>query len=334
MGVRTAGAQRHAKATADPIGNGRLPSQRGGCPKPWLRTCSPALKPLWSASEKSDIMELAAWNVSFRQAMRQKHDLTMQLHDEVDRLLNGPIPRNVIINFKHGVGSPTGVFKSTLALQWALMHDPTFTVEGRVAFTINQMLELLRGAGRKQIYLLDERVHDLKRSAELRLQNIAESCRERQICLFMVGVAEESFTISHYWLERFGESDDGALPDKTVYYLVRKTTEQHKGYRGYIWHDVTPLTDKAWKRIHEAYMVLKANHQEQALQQALTGFDYESRAKRISMQEGFREECYTESGKPNRGKIKNFIAKHEPDITNEERRMLYAELAESPEKYL
>lgn len=293
----------------------------------------------FTSTEKQDVKDLADANPSFYQnVLKNKINLTETIEEELRNIMYGKIPRNFIINIKNCVGSPTGVFKSSFGLQFfCLKLDPTFVVKDRVAFTANQLNDLIKkNADRKQIFVLDERVHDLKQSAEVRLANIAESCRERQICLVLVGVAEKFLNISHYHFERFGESSDEFLPDKTVYFLVKKITETKKIYRGYIKHNITPLNDKLWNHTWGEYMRLKSEHQEKVIQQQLTGFDFEHKAKELmeKHKEFISGNCITKSGNLDKSLIRNLIYKEMPDVTNDERKMVFIEITCNQDKYL
>jgi hypothetical protein len=294
----------------------------------------------FTESEKQDIRDLAEANPSFyKNVLQLKINLTDQIKDELRNIMYGKIPRNFIINIKNAIGSPIGVFKSTFALQaFCLILDPTFTVKERVAFTANQLNDLIKAnATRKQIFVLDERVHDLKQSAELRLANIAESCRERQICLVLVGVAEKFLNISHYHFERFGESNDDYLPNKTVYFVVKKITDTRKIYRGYVKHNVTPLTDEVWRKNWEDYMKLKSEHQEKVIQQQTTGFDFIKQAEGIIIK--YKDDILSggfinSKGTLSNALFRNLIYKDMPDITNDERKMILVELISNEDKYI
>ena len=294
------------------------------------------LKIHWNRSEMQDVRDMAETNASFyRNILQRKTNYTNIIKEELLNILYGKIPRNFIINIKNGIGSPTGVFKSSMGLQLAMELDPTFNINERVAFTPNQLNDLIRNnAGRKQVFVLDERIHDLKVSADMRLANIAESCRERQLCIIMIGVSEKFLNISHYHFERFGESNDSYLPNKTVYYVVKKVSEGRKVYRGYITHNITPLSDPTWQTTWEQYMQLKAAHQEMVIQQKVSAFDFETKARELTDSDEFVAECVSSEGTPVKGKIKNFIYKHFPDITNEERKMIYVELTDTLDKYI
>jgi len=294
----------------------------------------------FTTTEKQDLKDLAeAFPSFYRNVLQLKINLTPTIKEELKNILYGKIPRNFIINIKNMIGSPTGVFKSTFGLQaFAMELDPTFNVAERVAFTPNQLNDLIKKyAIRKQIFVLDERVHDLKVSAELRLANIAESCRERQICLVLIGVTEKFLNISHYHFERFGESSDEFLPRKTVYFLVKKITDTRKIYRGYVKHIVTPLTDESWNKVWGDYMKLKSEHQEKVIQQQITGFDFEKSAMNLFAKykdEIFKGGYINSSGNISSSMLRNLIYKEMPDVTNEERKMVLIEITNNCGKYL
>ena len=215
-----------------------------------------------------------------------------------------------------------------MGIQLAFRLDPTFDINERVAFTPREMNELVKKHGnRKQVFLLDEQVHDLKQSSEKMMANIIESCRERQLCFILIGVPERYYTFSDYYLERLGESADKHLPRKTVYYTIHKILDEKKTYRGLFKWNITPLTDKKWKAAWKQYMVHKDLHQQQAIEQKLTGFNIELYADNIIKLPAF-EECVTDDAitREKRGYLKTIIFKEYPDMTNDERAMIYHEV--------
>jgi hypothetical protein len=290
-------------------------------------------------TEQQDLIDLAKTNKSFYEVWKYKIDWTTVLMQELNNILYGRIKRNFTLNIKGLVGRQTGVFKSSFGCQLALTLDPTFNIKERVAFTPNQLLDKIKQyATQRQIFLMDERVHDFKVSAEQRLQNIVESCRERQLCFIMCGVPEQHFTFSDYHLERMGESGDEYLTktarvlgediptgQKTIYYLVKKITETKRVYRGYIKWNVMPLEDESWRKFWEEYMVMKRAHQEQAVQQSLTGFNFRQEADRVIHDNRFQS-CFDEHGRLVKAKVKNLIYELYPDNTAQERQMIQTEV--------
>ena len=284
-------------------------------------------------------MELASANPSFYRVIRMKLDITNIIKQELRDILYGKIPRNFVINIKGGlIGRQTGVFKSAFGCQLALELDPTFNVKERVGLTYEMLLQKIRKyAKRKQIFLLDERVRDFKMSAELRLANIIESCRERQLCFILCGVPELHFTFSDYHFERLGESSDDYMNkvvtingekiltgQKTVAFLVKKITESKKNYRGYIKHNITSLEDKKWRKFWAEYMLLKREHQQKAVVSELTAFDFKKEAQALMNSKEFND-CFKED-KLIRGVLRNLIYSKYPDNTKEEREMIYWEI--------
>jgi hypothetical protein len=294
------------------------------------------LKIHWSVTERQDVYELAQTSQSFYQnVMVKKTDLTKTIKDEMSYMLNGRIPRNFILNVRGLIGNHSGVFKSSLGIQLAMELDPTFNVKERLAFTANDLNDKLKQfADRKQIFVLDETLHDLKQSAEMRLANIAESCREKQICLILIGIPERTITFSTYWLERFGESADEFLPKKTVYYLLRKVQEGKKFYRGYIKHNIIQLNNPVWRDIWDEYMIHKSVHQERVIEQQVTAFDFERHAKDLFKKYKNKSNAYmTPKGKIDKPRVKNIILKEFSDITNQERASIQAEFIAMLEKH-
>lgn len=291
------------------------------------------LKPSFTRSELFGIEETASMNRTFYEnVLARQNDLTDQFFSELYEIMNGPIPRNFVLNIRGGIGRQTGVFKTSSGIQISQLLDPTFTIRERVAFTTREAGEIVKEyATRKQIFLVDEHVRDLKQSSELALANTIESCRERQLCFILIGVPERYYTFSDYFLERLGESHDKYLPRKTVYFSVKKIVEGRDMYRGFIHWNVTPLTDEKWRATWEEYMVRKARHQENAINQQLTGFNITEYARRVINNELFAGVEVNENGiaRGGRGYLKNIIFKMYPDMTNAERDMIYHEVLNS-----
>lgn len=303
------------------------------------------MKPITlNQSEKDDVAELYRQNDSFyRNVILKKYDYSNVVINELKNILFGKIPRNFVINIRGRIGRQTGIFKSTFGLQLALFQlDPYFNVEERVAFTVNELNEKIKKYGTsKQLFVLDEQVKDLKQSAEIRLQNIVNSCRDKQLSFIFIGVGERFLTFSDYHFERFGESDDKYLNkeiqigntkfitgDKTIMYLVKKITEGSHYYRGFIKWKVIPFTNKKWRDFWKIYYQRKQEHEQKAMKQILTGYDFEIKAKDVMKCKEFLEICVkTKEGITiDKGKLKNLIYKQMPDNTNEERQMVYREI--------
>lgn len=282
-------------------------------------------------------MSLSQISPSFNEyVLKKKIDYTNILIDEISGFLNGSIPRNFVINIGGLIGRDTGIFKTSLGLQVSLKLDPYFNIKERVAFTPNQLNEKIKLHGknlRKAIFFLDERTKDLKKSATMRLSNIIESCRERQFCFILVGVSEDIFTISDYFLKRVGESSDSYLPKKTVYYSVSKKIDNRNMYRGYIKWNITPLSNNKWNKIwNEEYMPLKQQFQQMAIEQNITAMPLKQISLEFMKSEGF-EICIKESGKINKQSLKKEIYKRFPDVTADERDYIYVEVIDLYESF-
>jgi hypothetical protein len=80
-------------------------------------------------------------------------------------------------------------------------------------------------------------------------------------------------------------------------------------------------------------MINKREHQENVIQQRVTLFNYENSAKEIVKSKDFVKYCINQKGEFIKAKVKNLVYKKFPDITNEERKMIYVEIVETPDKY-
>lgn len=285
------------------------------------------LPPKFEDSEIADIRDKLRSSPSFHEyVIRKKENSTEIIMKELFNILNGKIPRNFVISIKGGIGRQSGVFKSALGHQLALSLDPTFTFRERVGFTVNEINDKLKEFGKtKQIFVLDEKVRDLKRGALVRLANIIESCREVQVSFILIGIPDTEFVNPDYCFERLSESDDKSLPKKTIYYSVRKDFESRRFYRGFIKWNIVELEDNEWGEYWKEYMVGKRLHQEKALKQELTGFNFKKHAVDLMRLDAF-EECILMNGKINKGKVKSMVYTKFPDITNNERKMIYDEV--------
>jgi len=290
-------------------------------------------------SEQRDLIDLARSNRSFYDVWKYKIDLTATIFQELYDILYGKVRRNFVINIKGNIGRQTGIFKSSLGIQLALKLDPTFNFAERVAFTPNELISKVQQyAKRKQIFLMDERVRDFKISGEQRLANIIESCRQKQLCFILIGVPEQQMTFSDYHFERMGESDDKYLDKKviingeeentgrkTVYFLVKKITESKKVYRGYLKWNIVSLENPEWQKFWSEYSVYKAIHQDKAVQASLTGFNFRQEAEKLKQDARFQN-CYDESGRLIRAKLKSLVYEMFPDNVAQERDMIYTEI--------
>lgn len=286
-----------------------------------------ALPPKFTDSEVADIRDKSSSSPTFYEhVIVEKENVTNQILDELGIILNGKIPRNFVITIKGGIGRQSGVFKTCLGHQLALKLDSTFTYNERVGFTINELTDKIKKyGGRKQIFVLDERVRDLKAGAFIRLANIIESCREDQLSFIIIGIPDTTFVRPDYCFERLGESEDEALPKKTIYYSVRKDFENRRHYRGFLRWNVTELSDENWKAYWDEYMVHKKAHQEKAKRQELTGFDFKKHANALMKSDSFKDCINYDNGKLKKQLVKNLVYLNFPDVTNEERKMIYNE---------
>lgn len=286
-------------------------------------------------TERRDLIDLARVNRSFYDVWRYRIDMTDTIFNELLGILHGKIKRNFCIVIKGGIGSQSGVFKSSLGCQLALALDPTFSVKERVSFTPNELIEKVKTyATQRQIFLMDERVRDFKMSAELRLANIIDATRERMLSFILIGIPDSRLTFSTYDFERMGESDDSYLNEKinifgeeiytgkkTVFFLAKKVTEFRKAYRGYFKWNITSLKDAKWRAFWEEYMEKKREHQQRAIESSLTGFNFKREAQNVIDDERFQN-CYDPHGRMIKAKVKNLVYEMYPDNTAIERKMI------------
>jgi hypothetical protein len=319
--------------------------------------------------EKDQIINLMRKDTTFRLIFTKNY--TQFFLDDLHNRLYGKIPRNWVINITGLIGTPTGIFKSSMGLQIALSLDPSFNLKERVAFTINQLLDKIREFSefsfcqehldkfkkfyegsydimqpdenakcrackkkanslilmRKLIFFLDELTHTLKIGDVMRLKNIIDACRERQLCFFTCGIPEYDLSFSTYSLQRVEESDDKFLPLKRVRYAVRDSEKKY--YYGYFVWDVIPLTNPEWNDFWGEYSVYKTRFQRQAIAQQVGEFGMEKYAQKIRAMPEF-EQCfyYTKKGirKLHLGKLENLIVKFFPDFTHIQRKYIKNEI--------
>jgi len=285
--------------------------------------------------------------------------------------LYGRIPRNFIINISGLIGTPTGIFKSTMGLQIALALDPRFNLNQRVAFSINQLLDKVKNNSEyvlcnrcyynftktyngtyetypqkkemkcencdnvadslilltKLVFFLDEQTKTLLRGGLVRLQNLVDTCRQRQICFISCGVEQYGMNFTTYSLKRVQESADDYLPEKRVRYAVYD--DERQVYYGYFQWDVTPLTDPHWKLFWKEYSVMKTDFQRIAIAQQTQMANFEEYAQEIVDSEEFIK-CFVERKNGEKvlqsGLLRNLIYKRYPDLTHNERSMIFSEV--------
>lgn len=273
--------------------------------------------------EKAMIEDLYRKEPSFRRALSR--DWTQIVWNELDFRLNGKIPRNFVVNIRGLIGTPTGIFKSAMGLNFARQLDPTFNITERVAFTSNELnIKVKQHAKRKQIFFKDEEVHDLKESQMIKLQNIVEGCREEQMCFIMCGVPKEYRTFSTFILERLDETSDDYLPKKKVRYLIRDP--ESDTFLGHFIMEIPPLikedgSQSDWGKFWEEYMKLKKGYQDRVRFESVTDFDYAHYAKEVLEQGMEKFVSVTRKGiqKVDMGLLGMEVRRKFADFTNQEK---------------
>lgn len=299
-----------------------------------------------------------------------RKDWTKNVIDDLSYRLYGKIPRNFLINITGGIGTSTGIFKSTLGIQIAFTLDPMFTIKDRVAFSVNELLDLVKyntefkfsyleylrfvesykGAYdvydindgslnsngdelkylvllKKLIFFLDEQTKDLRVGGMMRLQNLVDTCRQRQICFITCGVNSYDLGFSTYDLMRVQESSDIYLPDKQVRYAVYD--RQRDWYYGYFKWNIWKLSDPKWKQIFDEYSVKKTDFQRIAMNQQTSQMDYKQYAEKI-MEMPEYQKCFITYQNGNTKLqpklLKLLIMKTYPDFTHLEREYILSEI--------
>jgi hypothetical protein len=322
-----------------------------------------------SKAEVVQIQTLLQENPTFYRVFQE--DWTEEVIRDLKNRLYGRIPRNFVINIGGLISTPTGIFKSTMGLQIALQIDPMFTLKGRVAFSINHLLDLVRDTSEfslcnkclqdfkngykgtyeeveaeknekcnncenlsdkqvlltKLIYFLDEQTRTLKTGGIIRLQNLIDTCRQRQICFILCGVQQYGMHFTTYELRRIQESSDDYLPLKRVRYGVYDSDRDI--YYGYFQWDIIPLTDHRWKAVFDEYAKIKTEFQRIAISQRTQAMGVEQYAEQIINSKEFQK-CFKTLNSGRRvlqvAVLRTVINQAYPDITISERTDILSEV--------
>lgn len=320
-------------------------------------------------AEVVQIQALLQQNSSFYKVFQD--NWTPTVLDDLNNRLYGKIPRNFLVNIGGLIGTPTGIFKSTLGLQLAFKLDPRFNLQQRVGYSINQLLDKVRDNSEyylcnkchyefkksyegtyeeypiesqescnncdnvadklilltKMIFFLDEQTKTLKQGGIVRLQNLVDTCRQRQICFITCGVEQYGMHFTTYQLKRVQESSDDYLPAKRVRYAVYD--DERDIYYGYFQWDVTPLTDPKWEKVFKEYSKMKTNFQRVAISQQTQAMNFEEYAEEIINSEEFGK-CFklqkNGSKTMQSALVRNVIYQHFPDLTNNDRENILSQI--------
>lgn len=300
-----------------------------------------------------------------------QNDWTKNVMSDLSYKLNGKIPRNFVVNIGGLVGNKSGIFKSTLGLQIAMALDPFFTLQQRVSFSINNLLDKVRDNSEyflcnkcywdfknnfygsyeeqdkssdqkcdncdnvadklillcKMIFFLDEQTKTLKTGGIARLQNLVDTCRQRQICFISCGVDEYGMNFTTYNLKRLQESSDDLLPKKRVRYAV--FDNERDIYYGFFQWDITPLTDVGWMHVFDEYSKMKTDFQRVAISQQIDSMNVEDYAQEVINSQDFMK-CFKQL-RDGRKVLQNsivlsLIVKHFPNLTEREQKNILSEI--------
>jgi hypothetical protein len=72
-------------------------------------------------------------------------------------------------------------------------------------------------------------------------------------------------------------------------------------------------------------MVLKRTHEQNAVEQSLTGFNFKKEAQRVIESDAFKN-CYDQHGRLIKAKVVNLVYEMYPDRTKEEKKMIQVEI--------
>jgi hypothetical protein len=179
----------------------------------------------------------------------------------------------------------------------------------------------------KMIFFLDEQTRTLKIGGLVRLQNLVDTCRQRQICFITCGVDQYDMSFTTYHLKRIHESHDDYLPLKRVRFGVYD--DARSIFYGYFQWDITPLTDSYWNKFWKEYSKFKTDFQRVAISQQTQAQNYEEYAQEIIDSDDFLK-CFKITKKGDKimqsSLVRNLIVKSFPDLTNEDRENILAEI--------
>ena len=113
-----------------------------------------------------------------------------------------------------------------------------------------------------------------------------------------------------------------------MYYSVKKKIEKRTIYRGYIKHNIIPLSNKKWNKVWNLdYMKLKQDFQQLAIDQKISAMSFREIALNFMKGQVFLD-CINEKGKLNKQSLRREIYKSNPDVTAEERSYIYSEVVD------
>lgn len=179
----------------------------------------------------------------------------------------------------------------------------------------------------KLIFFLDEQTRTLKSGGIIRLQNLVDTCRQRQICFITCGVGQYGMHFTTYDLKRVQESSDEYLPKKRVRYAVYDNDRDL--YYGYFQWDITPLTDPTWKKIFDEYSILKTDFQRVAISQQTQSANFEQYAQDIINGSEFSKTFKTlRDGRKvmQTSLLRSVVTQKYPDLVDQDRENIIAEI--------
>lgn len=280
-------------------------------------------------AETEQIKLLLERNMSFRKVFRD--DWTENIMNDLWYSLFGKIPRNFVVNISGMIGTPTGIFKSTMGLQMALRLDRNFDLHNRVAFSIEELLHKVMNYSEYDFCTRCYKEFAMRYHGTYEMQekdSVCRGCRNQArhrvlLTKMIFFLDEQTRTLRRGSLNRLINLIDTCRQRQicfitcgvdqydvnfTTYslkrvqessddYLPKKIVryaiydETHQIYYGYFQWNVTPLTDPFWSVFWDKYSDMKTEFQRKAIQQRTQANDFRSKAQVVLEDDDF-DLCY------------------------------------------
>jgi hypothetical protein len=248
-------------------------------------------------------------------------DWTKIVMDELRNRMFGKIPRNFFVNIGGLIGTPTGIFKSSMGLQIALDLDPTFTLAERVGFSVNDLLDKIKRYS--EHHLCNEHFELFKKNYDGTYEehDSVELCQycgkkadvqvaktkmifflDEQMATLKVGgltrlknivdsCRQRQICFITCGVDRYGMNFSTysleRVQESDDRYLPLKKVRyavydnNRDFYYGYFVWDIIPLTDEKWKKFWNTYSEMKSEFQRVAINQQTQSMNFGDYAKDI-----------------------------------------------------
>lgn len=270
--------------------------------------------------EKDVLIDLVRDYPSFKNVFNVKRNYTEPLTEEIDKRINGVIPKNIVL----AVRGLQGTAKTTCSMLIAVASFPNFDVRKHLAFTNEELLQkIIDYSERKAFFIRDENPYSLRHRSQLELDAVMETNREFQLSFIIVGVGDLIPDSTHFVLEsvdmdeinmvsRFAVKDNKLRTYRGAFLIALPKDKKHK-----FW--------KQWK----IYSEMKTEFQKKVRERNIEGFNPTEIAMEF-VKTGEFKDCFTQtkSGdiKLNKSKLKVELFKKHNNFTNDERAMIQTEV--------